>query len=77
MPRAAAVMTLSMYRRCTLRKPTTYAIPMTDPRRTATGMLSRVVARTKLLTKPASSPVKPERRYLNLLYRVLIFAAFT
>jgi hypothetical protein len=50
---------------------------MTDPRRTATGMLSRVMARTKLLTKPASSPVNPERRYLDLLYRTLIFAALT
>jgi hypothetical protein len=75
MPRAAAVITLSMYRRCTLRKATTYAIPMTDPRRTATGMFSRVMARTKLLRKPASSPVKPERRYLDLLYRAFIFPA--
>jgi len=77
MPRAAAVMTLSRYRSCTLRKATTYAIPITEPRRTATGMLSKVVARTKLLTKPARSLVKPERRYLDLLYRALIFAAFT
>jgi hypothetical protein len=75
MRKAAAA--LSMYRRCRLRKATTYAIPMTDPRRTATGMLSRVVARTKLLTKPASSPVTPERRYLDLLYSALIFAAVT
>lgn len=67
MPKAAAVMTLSIYGRPTGRKATTYAIPMADPRRTATGMLSRVVARTKLLAKPASSPVMPERRYLKLL----------
>ena len=77
MPRAAAVMTLSMDRSCPLRKPTTYAIPMTDPSRTAKGMLSRVKARTKLLTKPASSPAMPEPRYLDLLNRALIFAAFT
>jgi hypothetical protein len=76
MPKAAAVMTLSMYRRCGLRNTTTYTIPMTDPRRTATGMLSRVVARTRLLTKPARSPFKPERRHLDLLYKALIFAAF-
>ena len=52
-------------------------MPITDPRRTATGMLSRVVARTRLLTKPASRPFKPECSHLDLLNRALIFAAFT
>jgi hypothetical protein len=49
---------------------------MTDPRRTATGMLSNVIVRIKLLTKPASSPMMAERRYLSLLHKALMLAAF-
>jgi hypothetical protein len=60
----------------TARKATTYAIPMTDPKKNRDMNAVQRHGEDQAAHETSQQPMMAERRYLSLLHKALMFAAF-